>query len=554
MSNLPSHETLEIEFKRDRPQPLSRDEILETVVGFANTRGGTLYLGIEDDGTVSGANDSHMDLVALEATIADNTIPSVPVRATLVAENPAVVAVDVPWMKATVATRKGRLLKRRIKADGTPETCPLYPAEISTQLSDLGQMDLSLREVVGATPDDFDPEGLRILREIIRASDISDGTLTSLGDEELWLALRLALRKDEGLVPTLAGMLLLGKEESLCRYVRTHEFSFQVREGTSLRDNWTTHKALLGLVFYDIPRRFMPWNHTSEFIDGMRHVDVPDFDPLSFREVIVNAFCHRDYSMVGGVRVEIDDTGYSVSSSGGFIPGISQANLLTAEPVGRNPALADTFKRIGLAERTGRGIDRIFLGQLRYGRRLPDYSESTDHMVRVFISRGAPDEDFVRLAIAASDEGHPLSLQEALVLWELWRHRPFGSEGITLDELMDTVDMSRTRLEETLDVLADHHLIIGEVGNRNRRYLVNGAYLARLGISAHSYARRGDARDDREQRVLALARRLGAVSARDVAEYLGISHGQAYYLLRSLMEKGSIRQEGKARSTVYIPV
>lgn len=81
---------------------------------------------------------------------------------------------------------------------------------------------------------------------------------------------------------------------------------------------------------------------------------------------------------MGGVRIEIDEAGYSVSSAGGFIPGISEKNLLTAEPVGRNPALADAFKRIGLAERTGRGIDRIFLGQLRYGRRLPDYSESTE--------------------------------------------------------------------------------------------------------------------------------------------------------------------------------
>ena len=52
----------------------------------------------------------------------------------------------------------------------------------------------------------------------------------------------------------------------------------------------------------------------------------------------------------------------TISNPGGFIDGIRADNLLDAEPHGRNPALADAMKRIGLAERTGRGIDRIFEG------------------------------------------------------------------------------------------------------------------------------------------------------------------------------------------------
>ena len=58
---------------------------------------------------------------------------------------------------------------------------------------------------------------------------------------------------------------------------------------------------------------------------------------------------------------------------------------MTVEPHGRNPILADILKRIGLAEKTGRGIDRIFEGQIVYGRRWPDYSESTSRYVRVFL-------------------------------------------------------------------------------------------------------------------------------------------------------------------------
>ena len=66
--------------------------------------------------------------------------------------------------------------------------------------------------------------------------------------------------------------------------------------------------------------------------------------------------------------------------------------MLDAEPHGRNPALADAMKRIGLAERTGRGIDRIFEGSLLYGRLLPDYSNSTQSSVKLFIPKGPTDK------------------------------------------------------------------------------------------------------------------------------------------------------------------
>ena len=85
------------------------------------------------------------------------------------------------------------------------------------------------------------------------------------------------------------------------------------------------------------------------------------------------------------------------SNPGGFIEGVTLENLLTVEPHGRNTALADALKRIGLAERTGRGIDRIYEGSLLYGKPLPDYSESTDVMVKLFIPKSLPDKSFTKL-------------------------------------------------------------------------------------------------------------------------------------------------------------
>ena len=132
---------------------------------------------------------------------------------------------------------------------------------------------------------------------------------------------------------------------------------------------------------------------------------------------MINAFCHRDYTMLGTVRVLIDDEGMTISSPGGFIDGVTLENLLTVEPHGKNPALADALKRIGLAEKTGRGIDRIYEGSIIYGRPWPDYSETTSTNVRLFIQRAKADDTFTKfIADEQNRLGKPLSIYALMIL------------------------------------------------------------------------------------------------------------------------------------------
>ena len=75
MSNtIPKKESLTIEFKSDKKK-LSDEVIIDSVVAFANTEGGDLYLGVEDDGTVTGRHKEHCDFTQLAAFIANKTIP-----------------------------------------------------------------------------------------------------------------------------------------------------------------------------------------------------------------------------------------------------------------------------------------------------------------------------------------------------------------------------------------------------------------------------------------------------------------------------------------------
>ncbi len=80
LPDLPERETLEVEFKSDR-DCLGDDDLLEAVVCLANANGGTLYLGVENDATVTGLHSRRpADISGLSALIANRTVPRLEVH------------------------------------------------------------------------------------------------------------------------------------------------------------------------------------------------------------------------------------------------------------------------------------------------------------------------------------------------------------------------------------------------------------------------------------------------------------------------------------------
>lgn len=541
------NETLTIEFKSDKSR-LPDDDLLDAVVGMANTEGGKLYLGVEDDGTPTGLSKIHEDTVGLTAMIANRTVPPVSVRSQIVTLGDiSVMRIDIPKSRSVVSTNSGKVLRRRLKQDGTPESAPMYPYEIATRLSDLGLLDFSAQPVPDATRDDFDPlEGKR-LRQIISSYRSSDQNLLELSDEELEKSLRLTVTVEGESVPTLTGLLLLGKEESLRRFVPTHEAAFQVLVGTEIKVNQTYHGPLLRII-EQINEMLTPWNPSSELSVGLFSVMVPEFGPQAVREAMVNAFGHRDYSLLGRVRIQLDDAGLTISNPGGFIEGINIHNLLTAEPHGRNPCLMDALKRTGLEERTGRGIDRIYEGSLNYGRPLPDYSASNERIVSVLLTRSAPDSAFVEmLAEERERSGKSMSLNGLLILNMLKNER-----RCSFDSLRDTLDMSENQLRMMLGQLTESGLIEAS-GNGSRRSYMLGSKVYKRSGKAIEYVRQTDIDRVRyPELILKLAAQQNGLSKTNVMDLLHLDANQAYYQLSKLIKAGKMKSVGRGKNTRYI--
>lgn len=157
----------------------------------------------------------------------------------------------------------------------------------------------------------------------------------------------------------------------------------------------------------------------------------------------------------------------TISNPGGFIEGIRADNLLDAEPHGRNPALADAMKRVGLVERTGRGIDRIFEGSLLYGRLLPDYSSSTQSSVKLFIPKGSTDKAFICMISEEQQRlGRSLPIHLLLALDAIKQfHRA------SVQDVAKRIHTDESRVRIALETLVESGLV-ERLGNGRGRYYI----------------------------------------------------------------------------------
>lgn len=555
---IPNNETLAVEFKSDQKK-LPVSEIIDTVVALSNTDGGSLFLGVEDDGTATGVHKQHADSTQLAAFLANNTVPPVSARVstlTLTADGTIsttgvpVIEIDVPRSMAIMSSSSGKIMRRRLKADGAPESVALYPYEIITRLSTLGQLDYSAFPIPDATLDDLDPIEIQRLRSILARSKGVDQSLLELSDEELLSALRMTTSVNGIPTPTVTGVLLAGKIETIRRAVPTHGAAFQVLAGTDVRVNQDFDQPLL----YTIDKlgdMFEAWNPEREFEDGLFRTSAPEFDQRAFREAVVNAFGHRDYSAMGRVRILIDNEGLTISNPGGFIEGINIRNLLTAEPRGRNECLMSALKRVDLAERTGRGIDRIYEGSLSFGRPLPDYSGSSSTTVQVFIARTAPDPLFMKMiSEEAARTGRPLSLRSLLVLNALKDQR-----RLSAPDLFEQLPFSDTMVRSTLGNLIEGGLIETWGQGGSRTYTLSKSVYARAGEEI-GYIRQADIDKVRhEELILKLAKQNdGVITKRDVEQLLHVGDKQAYRKIVKLVQEGKLEKVGAGRATRYLLV
>lgn len=538
-------ETLDVEFKSDVKGLPDRD-LVATVVAMANTEGGLILLGVEDDGTITGVQPGHLDATGLNAMIANRTSPSVAISTEIIdLDNKKILGITVLKSHSIVSTTDGFVLRRRLMVSGRPEAVPFYPHEFIQRQAALGLIDPSAMPLVSLTAEDFNPLERQRIREAIRRYG-GDMTLLPLADEELDGALGFVTTIEGVRRPTVSGLLFLGREEIIRRHIPAHEVAFQILEGTDVRVNEFFRKPLLQ-TFEEVELLFKARVVEQEIQVGLFRVPIPNFDRRAFREGFINALVHRDYAKLGAVHVRMDDDGLSITSPGGFVEGVSLQNLLVAPPRSRNPLLADIVKRIGLAERTGRGIDRIYEGMLRYGRPVPDYSMSDINSVILFMSRADADVSFLEMILAYEERTDvPMPIDSLIILSRLRQER-----RLTTIDLAASTQKSETQTRATLEKLVEAGIIEAQGSGRGRTYMLSAKFYRKIGQKAAYIRQAGFDPIQQEQMVLNYIDKHGSIKRADVMDLCHITQDQAYKLLSRLKKRDEIVQIGERKGAVY---
>ena len=548
-------ETLAVEFKSERSGAFPDRELVEAVVCLANRNDsgpGWLLVGVEDDGRISGARPRHeagaSDPARVQALIGSRTRPSLTVRAELVdIEEKRVLAIEIPVARQPVGTSGGHYLRRAIGGDGKPACVPFHFFEMQSLQADRSLLDYSAMRLDGFGMDALEPLEFERYRRAIRESHgRGDDALLGLDDLELARVLGAVENNNGAVTARVLGLLLFGREEALKDALPAHEVAFQVLSGVDVEVNDFFRWPLLR-VMEELESRFRARNREREIQIGMTRIGVPDYPQRAFREGIANALTHRDYTHLGAVHVQWHTDRIEISNPGGLPEGVRLDNLLVTQPRPRNPLLADAFKRAGIVERTARGVDTIFLEQIRNGRPAPSYERSTETDVVLVLPGGEANLDFVRLVLEEARGGRPLTLDDLLILNHLWRER-----RITASEAARLMQKPETEARARLEALAESGLAEARGERKSRAWHLSAATYRRFGEKSNYIRQRGFEALQQEQMVLQYVDKHGRITRKDAAELCKIGNYQASHLLRRLVARGELTMQGAGRGAGYV--
>lgn len=534
-----------VEFKRcqqgnlsfngsDKQKPSDRRKcILGYVVALANANGGYLVLGMEDafPHKVVGTSQCENALGKLENEIYKALQIPVDAYELFDEQNNRVVVVEIPRHPVGKALRFEDVPLWRSGEELIP-----MPDKVLFSILQETDPDYSQAICEGVTIDDLDKEAIDILKEKY-ARKQNNPTFTSLSDRQALSDLKLI----EGNNVTNAAVLLVGKAEIIQQNFPQAkvQHEFRTTEGQERFDKRLSFVAPFYILIDQLWKAVNDRNGSVPVQEGAYMFDIPFFNEEVIREVINNAFAHRDYRLASEIVIKQYPTKLSVISPGGFPIGVTLENILTVSSTPRNRLLADVLAATGIVERSGQGMDVIFRLTLSEGKQTPDYSKTNDYQVTAILSATVKDPGF------------------ALFIKSIQQELPENQKLSVFDVL--TFCAIREGKQPKDKEIAKRLYSMGYLEKRGKtsaiRYILPRRYYELTGNQSE-YSELTDWDDEQIWSVLfRYLKKYGTAKKTDIAKLIGqhISDSQLRRLLERLSEGPNppLIKEGKTRNLTY---
>ena len=306
------------------------DDIKKEIIAFANTDGGTLYIGVKDDGEVIGLDDPDGSALQVSNMVRDSIKPDVTMflhYKTIEEAGKKIIEINVqrgtdrPYYIAKKGMRPEGVYVRQGYSSVPATDGDRFEAMrcLEQELTfDAAEKEFGFRKV------EFGPQQMRTLK----------------------------LVDNDGLYSNLA--LLLSDQNP-------HTIKVAVFQGTNqmiFKDRREFGGSLMkqmNEVYEYIDFR----NQTRATIEKLSRIDVRDYPVIAVREALLNLLVHRDYSFSASALISIYDDRIEFVSIGGLMPGIDLEDILAGISVCRNQNLANVFYRLHLIEAYGTGLTKI---------------------------------------------------------------------------------------------------------------------------------------------------------------------------------------------------
>lgn len=421
------------EFKREFV-----DEIKKTIVAFANTDGGTLYVGINDDGTVSGIEDTDTCMLKVANSIRDSVKPDISIFceiSTEVIDNKSVVKVEVQRGTA----RPYYIAGKGIRPEG------VY---VRQGASNAPATETAILNMIRETAGDNYEEARSLNQQLtfVEAENYFNQKNIPFGEQQ---KRTLKLIGDDKTYTNLA--LLLSDQ---C----VHTIKFAVFDGTS-KTTFKDRKEFSGSILKQLKDAYAyidMFNHTHAEFEGLNRIDSKDYPVEAIREALLNAIVHREYGFSSSTLISIFDDRIEFVTIGGLVKGVTKNDIMLGVSILRNRNLADVFYRLKLIEAYGIGMPKI---QDSYAVcNSKPIIEISDNAFKITL----PNINSVKVPI----ENKTLTKREKLVI-ELFNNNEF----VTRAMVQDFTGCSQTTAITTLANMVKKNLLVKAGNGADTKYI-----------------------------------------------------------------------------------
>lgn len=373
LAKLKTGEDSTVEFKTE---DVHADSLASEIVAFANAYGGSILIGVDDEGQVVGVSRRDMDEWIINVC-RHNCVPGIiPLIHKELIDDKLIYVIEIGKGVEPYRTNKGVYY---IRVGSTKQIAST--AELQRLFQSRGQVQYDQSPVFGSTADDIN------LKRFAHYYRRVYGAELDLRPDNVQLTLRkngVLVQYDNELFPTIGGMLIFGTDPQ--QFLHMSGIAAVYYQGTVPDSRYRLTGQELGGTLTELIDEAVDFVKVNMRVPSTKgdaqRIDEPQYPLIAVREGIVNAVAHRDYSLTGArTRLFMFDDRLEIHSPGKLPNTQTIEDLGLRPPFARNQLIVGFLQRLGYIEYLGEGILTMRREMRRHNGTEPHFEEAGDELV-----------------------------------------------------------------------------------------------------------------------------------------------------------------------------